>query len=70
MATKIPWVSEKAKFVRETSKFRNWIEPDPGAEFSADVSMGLQDIDHTLYERPAGHYRRVRCTPALFNRYV
>ncbi|KAG6943408.1 hypothetical protein JG688_00017618 [Phytophthora aleatoria] len=39
MATKIPWVSEKAKFVCETTKFRNWIEPDPGAEFPAENTI-------------------------------
>ncbi|KAG3015983.1 hypothetical protein PC128_g16258 [Phytophthora cactorum] len=38
MATKIPWVSEKTKFVCETTKFRNWIEPDPGTEFPAEVN--------------------------------
>ncbi|ETM49687.1 hypothetical protein L914_06110 [Phytophthora nicotianae] len=38
MTTKIPWVSEKAKFVRETSKFRNWIEPDADAEFPAEAN--------------------------------
>ncbi|KAI9997488.1 hypothetical protein PInf_001391 [Phytophthora infestans] len=32
------WVSEKANFVRETSKFRNWIEPDAGAEFPAEAN--------------------------------
>lgn len=36
MTSKTTWkTSEKGTFVRDASKFRNWIEPDPNADFPA-----------------------------------
>ncbi|GAB9464651.1 Glutathione s-transferase omega-like protein [Globisporangium polare] len=37
MTSKTTWkTSEKGTFVRDASKFRNWIEPDPNADFPAE----------------------------------
>lgn len=36
MTSKTTWkTSEKGAFVRDASKFRNWIETDPNADFPA-----------------------------------